>query len=144
LGGGCPFAAPDETAYVHPPREVSGPKIKLRPASFDDHYTQATLFYRSLTPVEQEHLAGAFSFELAKCTSPGIHARMVSNLAQVDGDLAEQVAAHLGIDVPVGTPQEPALVSPALSLDRGEPTPVEGRVVALLVDDATTTRTVSA
>jgi catalase len=144
LGGGCPFAAPDETAYVHPPREVSGPKIKLRPASFDDHYTQATLFYRSLTPVEQEHLAGAFSFELAKCTSPGIHARMVSNLAQVDGDLAEQVAAHLGIDVPPGMPQEPALVSPALSLDRDEPTPVEGRVVALLVDDATTTRTVSA
>lgn len=146
LGGGCPFAAPDETAYVHPPRDVSGPKVKLRPASFDDHYTQATLFYRSLTPVEQEHIAGAFSFELAKCTSPGIHARMVANLARVDRDLAEQVAAHLGIGVDEGevSPVEPGMVSAALSLDRGEPNPTEGRVVALLVDDATTTRTVSA
>ena len=55
----------------------TGPKIKLRPASFDDHFTQATLFYRSLTDVERDHIVGAFSFELGKCVSPGIHARMV-------------------------------------------------------------------
>lgn len=143
LGGGCPFAKPDATAYTHPPHEVAGPKVKLRPSSFDDHFTQATLFYRSLTPTEQEHIAGAFSFELAKCVSPGIHARMVANLAQVDADLAEQVAAHLGIAVPDGDPVEPALVSGALSLDRQEPTPVAGRVVAVIADDATTSRAVS-
>ncbi len=144
LGGGCPFATADETAYVHPPREVAGPKVKLRPASFDDHFTQATLFYRSLTPTEQEHIAGAFSFELAKCVSPGIHARMVANLAQVDANLAEQVAAHLGIAVPDGSPVEPALLSGALSLDRQEPSPTAGRIVAVIVDDATTTRALGA
>ena len=144
LGGGCPFAAPDETAYTHPPQEVSGPKVKLRPASFDDHYTQATLFYRSLTLTEQEHIAGAFSFELAKCVSGGIHTRMVANLAQVDAGLAEQVAAHLGIAVPDGSPVEPALLSGALSLDRQESGPVDGRIVAVLVDDATVTRVVAA
>ena len=144
LGAGCPFAHAGEGAYTHSPQETSGPKVKLRPASFDDHFTQATLFYRSLTPTEQEHIAGAFSFELAKCLSPGIHARMVANLAQVDADLAEQVAAHLGIDVPAGSPVDPALVSPALSLDRGEPSPVDGRMVAVIVDDTTTTRAVAA
>ena len=144
LGAGCPFAKPDETAYTHPPHDVAGPKIKLRPASFDDHFTQATLFYRSLTPTEQKHIAGAFSFELAKCVSSGIHTRMVGNLAQVDADLAEQVAAHLGIDVPDGSPVEPALLSGALSLDRQEPGSVEGRIVAVIADDATTTRTISA
>jgi catalase len=144
LGGGCPFAHEGEGAYTHPPREVSGPKVKLRPSSFDDHFSQATLFYRSLTPVEQDHIAGAFSFELAKCVSPGIHARMVANLAQVDAGLAEQVAAHLGIAVPDGSPVEPALLSGALSLDRQEPSPVDGRMVAVIVDDATTTRTVAA
>ncbi|WP_426574565.1 catalase [Aquihabitans sp. McL0605] len=144
LGGGCPFARTGDGAYTHPPREVAGPKVKLRPASFDDHFSQATLFYRSLTAVEQEHIAGAFSFELAKCVSPGIHARMVANLAQVDADLAEQVAAHLGIAVPDGAPVEPAILSGALSLDRQEPTTPAGRVVAVIVDDTTTTRALSA
>ena len=144
LGGGCPFAHAGDGAYTHSPQNVAGPKVKLRPASFDDHFTQATLFYRSLTPNEQSHIVGAFSFELAKCVSPGIHARMVANLAQVDTDLAEQVAAHLGIGVPDGSPVEPALVSGALSLDRQEPSTVAGRVVAVIVDDTTTTRTLGA
>jgi catalase len=115
----------------------------LRPASFDDHFSQATLFYRSLTPVEQDHVAGAFSFELAKCVSPGIQARMVANLAQVDGDLAAQVAAHLGIEAPAGTPIEPALTSAALSMEDGSAGPVSGRQVAVLVGDTTATRVVS-
>ncbi|MET0895963.1 MAG: catalase [Acidimicrobiia bacterium] len=144
LGGGCPFARPEAGTYTHAPTEVAGPKIKLRPASFDDHFTQATLFYRSLTDVEREHIAGAFSFELAKCISPGIHQRMVANLAQVDADLADAVAAHLGIDAPTGSPVDPALVSPALSLDRRERGPVAGRIVGIVVDDSTRNRVVSA
>jgi len=144
LGGGCPFATPDDTAYVHPPREVSGPKVKLRPASFDDHYSQATLFYRSLTDVEREHIVGAFSFELAKCVSPGVRQRMVANLSRVDTDLANQVAAHLGIEVPDGAVTEPQVLSPALSMETGAPGVVGGRIVAVLVDDDTPKRVVSA
>jgi len=143
LGGGCPFAAVGAGSYTHVPRQVNGPKLKLRPASFDDHYSQATLFYRSMTPVEQEHIVGAFSFELAKCTSPVIHERMVANLAQVDASLAEQVAAHLGIEAPVGAPVEPEGSAPSLSMERG-PGPVDGRKIAVLVGDATSTRTVNA
>jgi len=144
LGGGCPFAHIGDGAYTHAPTDVAGPKIKLRSASFDDHYTQATLFYRSLTDTEREHLTGAFSFELAKCISPGIHARMIANLAQVDGDLAESVAAHLGLDAPSGSPVEPALLSPALSLNRAEPDPIAGRTIGVIVDDATRNHVVSA
>ena len=144
LGDGCPFARIGDGAYTHTPSEVVGPKIKLRPASFDDHFTQATLFYRSLSDTEREHVAGAFSFELAKCISPGIHTRMVANLAQVDGELAEQVAAHLGIDAPAGEPVEPALLSPSLSLDRGEAGPVAGRMVGIVAGDTTRSRVVAA
>jgi catalase len=143
LGGGCPFAAVGAGSYTHVPRQVDGPKLKLRPASFDDHFSQATLFYRSMTPVEQDHIVGAFSFELAKCTAAGIHERMVANLAQVDSDLAERVAAHLGIEAPSGSPFEPEGTSPALSMETG-PGPIEGRRVAVLVGDTTTTRTVNA
>jgi catalase len=143
LGGGCPFAHPGGGAYTHPPLEVRGPKVKLRPSSFDDHFTQATLFYRSLSEVEQEHVASAFSFELGKCIAPEVRERMVANLAHVDADLATTVAAHLGLDAPLGEPVEPQLTSPALRIERGEPGPVAGRMVAVLVGDDTSGRTVS-
>ncbi len=144
LGVGCPFAHAGDGAYTHSPRDVTGAKIKLRPASFDDHFSQATLFYRSLSDVERDHLVGAFSFELGKCASPGIRQRMLANLANVDADLASRVAAHLGLDAPSGSPVEPAVLSPALSLDRGVPDIVNGRIVAVLVADVTPNRVVSA
>jgi catalase len=145
LGGGCPFAAPDESAYVHPPREVAGEKAKLRTSSFDDHHSQATMFYRSLTDTERDHIVGAFSFELGKCVSPGVRARMVANLARVDADLAGRVAAHLGIDAPDEVVAAPDVLSPALSMDPArQPGTVAGRVVAVLVGDATPKRTITA
>ena len=146
LGGGCPYAAPGAGSYTHPPVPMArnATKIKLRPASFDDHYSQATLFYRSLSPVEQDHVAGAFSFELGKCVSPGIQARMVANLGNVDSGLAEQVAAHLGISAPAGKVVEPAVVSAALSMDRPQDPIVSGRVVAILANEDTPARVVNA
>jgi catalase len=143
LGGGCPFAVADDTAYVHPPRPVEGPKVKLRSASFDDHYSQATIFYRSLTDVEREHIIGAFSFELAKCVSPGVRERMVANLANVDAELVARVAAHLGIAAPDVAVSTPGVLSPALSMVAPGPGPVHGRIVAVLVDDATPKRLVA-
>ncbi|MEY2468969.1 MAG: catalase [Actinomycetota bacterium] len=146
LGGGCPYAAPGAGTYTHPPVPMArnATKIKLRPASFDDHFSQATLFFRSLSPVEQDHVAGAFSFELGKCVSPGIQARMVANLANVDAGLAEQVAAHLGIGAPAGTVVEPAVVSEALSMTRPQDPIVEGRMVAVMVGEDSSPRVVNA
>jgi len=145
-GGGCPFARIDSTSYTHPPVAMppKATKIKMRPASFDDHFSQATLFYRSLSEVEQLHVAQAFSFELGKCVSPGIQARMVANLANVDAELAATVAAHLGTDAPSGRVVEPELVSGALSQLRPQDPIVAGRVVAMLADENTKPRTVAA
>jgi len=144
LGGGCPFAHPGAGTYAHVPREVAGATVKLRPSSFDDHFSQATKFYRSLTAVEQEHMAGAFSFELGKCVSQGVHARVVANLAQVNADLAGAVAAHLGIEAPAAIVGEVGLTSPALSMERGPDGSLAGRQVAVLVTDATPKRLISA
>jgi catalase len=136
LDGGCPFAGA-EGSYTHQPREVSGPKERQRPRSFDDHTSQAALFLRSLTPPEQEHLANALTFELGKCTNPDVVARVVAHLANIDTQLTGFVAAHLGMEAPEGTPEDEELQSPALSMVPAEPGPVEGRKLALLVDDAT-------
>ncbi len=132
VGGGCPFATGD-AGFVHFPQPVEGTKVRRRPQSFDDHFSQATLFWNSLTPAEQEHEVGAFSFELSKCADPAIVARMVANLGNVDADLAGQVAAHLGLSAPSGDPSTDAGSSPALSTAPETSGPIDGRVVGVLV-----------
>jgi len=134
IGGGCPFAVGD-AGYVHVPQPLEGVKERRRAQSFDDHYSQATLFWNSLTGVEKEHEVGAFSFELSKVGDPVIVDRMVANLANVAAELCEQVAAHLGVDAPIGAPATDVDASAALSLVPAAPGPVEGRVVGVFVDD---------
>jgi 8-oxo-dGTP pyrophosphatase MutT (NUDIX family) len=48
LGAGCPFHV-GEAGFQNVPREVSGTIVRERPQSFDDHYTQATMFWNSMT-----------------------------------------------------------------------------------------------
>jgi catalase len=140
IGGGCPFAAivageaaPEtDGAYVHVPRAVDGPKVRERPASFDDHYSQATLFWNSLFDVERDHVVGGFSFELSKVAEPVIVERMVANLANVDAELCGRIAGNLGLPVPKGSPATDVGSSPALSMMPAAPGSIAGRVVAIL------------
>ena len=54
------------------------------------------MFWESMSPVEQDHIVGAFSFELGKCLHEEIKDRMLANLANVSPVLVERVAANLG------------------------------------------------
>jgi len=114
-------------------------KLRIRPESFADHYTQARLFYRSQTKVEQDHIAAALIFELSHVETPAIRARMASHLPNIDPGLAETVMAGLGL--PKAEAAKPAVapkdmeVSPALSiLQKAKPT-LDGRCIGLLVSD---------
>jgi catalase len=146
LGGGCPFTAGAQ-GLVHVPRQVSGKRVRARAQSFDDHFSQATLFWESMTPPEREHIVGAFSFELGKCLSEEVKDRVLANLAQVDAGLVKAVAANLGKETPKGRASRAngkatrrLSASPARSLAPTEPGPIWGRVVGILaadgVDDA--------
>ena len=55
--------------------------------------------WMSQTPVEQEHIINAFSFELGKVTRPYIRERVVDLLTRIDPDLASGVARNLGIQL---------------------------------------------
>jgi len=133
LGGGCPFHA-GEAGFTHVPRPVEGTIGRERPQSFDDHFTQATMFWNSMTAVERDHIVGAFSFELGKCVHPEIRERTLANLADVDAELCERVALNLGIAAPAGSPATSAGSSAALSQIATEAGPIAGRVVGVLVD----------
>ncbi|MFE2757099.1 catalase [Actinosynnema sp. NPDC059335] len=136
LDGGCPFMASPETgAFVEFPQPVAeGVKERRAPASFADHYSQPRMFYRSLSPVEKEHLIRAFTFELGKCYEQAIKERELRVLANVDAELCARVAAGLGLPAPEPTEQVADLPpSPAVS-QLGQVWPPDGRLIGIVVD----------
>ncbi len=146
LAGGCPFQAGAAQGFVSVAARLQAneeqAKVRGKPEKFADHYTQATLFYESQTPVEQAHIAAAFRFELSKVTVPAIRERMVGSLRNASEALAREVAEGLGMDpMPAALPRalaKPAkpevTVSPTLSLlARPGDGSIQGRKVAVLV-----------
>ncbi|WP_144674190.1 catalase [Arthrobacter sp. U41] len=137
LDGGCPFlAGADLGAFIDVPEELAAAvKERKSPASFDDHYSQARLFFRSLTPVEQDHVIQAYTFELGKCREEAIRQRQLLALANIDSALCAAVAAGLGMPAPQASAQvEDAAPSPAVS-QLGGSWPVAGRVVGIIADE---------
>jgi catalase len=120
--------------YVQTPRVIEGTAVRAQPVSFDDHFSQATMFYRSLSFVEQTHVVEAFTFELGKVYEQVIKERELQALANVDTDLCEQVAAGLGLPAPKGKPAEDVPISPALVQLLAEPGPIDGRKIGIIAD----------
>ncbi|SCD87227.1 catalase [Streptomyces sp. TverLS-915] len=139
LDGGCPFqagAAQGADIEVPVPLPASR-KVREAPESFDDHYSQARLFWRSMTPVEQEHIIGAYNFELGKCYEQAVKERALLTLAHIDERLCSEVATALGLPAPApDTGSDDGLVSPALS-QLGQEWPTEGRNIGIVVAPGT-------
>jgi catalase len=72
-------------------RPMEGNPVRVRSESFSDHYSQARLFYKSITPPEKKHLANALTFELGKLETEAIRLRMLGHLLLIDKDLADAV-----------------------------------------------------
>jgi catalase len=118
----------------------AGEKVRLRPESFADHYSQARQFFISQTPIEQKHLCDALVFELSKVERPAIRERMVSHLCNIHDDLAEKVADGLGIELPdpaeaAEPTREDLEASAALSIIERGPQRFEGRKLGIFATD---------
>jgi catalase len=138
LDAGCPFtASAAEGGYIEFPTPVAGARrAREAPATFADHYSQARLFWLSLSPTEREHVVAAYSFELSKVREPAIRARTLKTLANIDSYLCGQVAAALGLPTPQAD-QPQAEVRPSAALSQlGGTWPTAGRVVAIVADEA--------
>jgi catalase len=134
VGGGCPYlASPDAGAYVHYTERVDGHKIRERSESFKDHFSQATLFFRSLSKPEQQHLIEACQFELGKVERKEIRQRVVEHFTRIDGELAMAVASAVGVTAPRGKNGPAPRPSPALSMANTVKDTIKGRVIAALV-----------
>jgi catalase len=101
LRGGCPFqAGMDMSGFASYAERIDAQKIRERSPSFHDHFSQATLFFKSQSETEQNHIIRALRFELGKVETVPIRERMLFLLAQVDKELANKVAAGLGASIP--------------------------------------------
>ena len=94
------YESSENGGYEHYQEKIDGRAIKDRDDSFRDHFSQATSFYKSLSKVEQEHIKNAFSFELSKVKRPEIRQNVVDMFANVDKDMATEIAKNVGADTP--------------------------------------------
>jgi len=121
---------------------VEGHKVRERSPSFGEYYSQPRLFWNSQTEVEQQHIIGAYSFELSKVGRTYIRERVVDLLARIDTKLAQGVADNLGLALTdeQRNIQPPAAVNgltkdDSLSLYAIPDGEIKGRQVALLLSD---------
>ena len=70
------------TAPGREAKDEEGDKLRVRAELFADHYSQARLYWKSLTDSEQAHVASSFTFELSKVQLEQVPPRMVGNLAE--------------------------------------------------------------
>jgi catalase len=87
-------------SYVHYPQEVSGTTIRKRSETFDDHYSQATLFWNSMSDHEKKHIINAFQFEIGKLKSKETRQLVVDMFDNVAPELAIQIAKAVGVNPP--------------------------------------------
>lgn len=127
----------EKEGYVHYPEMVSGKKIQERSESFKDHFSQATLFWNSMSEPEKQHITKAFQFEIGKVTDKTIRQKVVDMFSNVDLELAKQIAKVVGANPPSEKPmpkKTPKLqMSKALSMENTIKDSIMTRKVAALV-----------
>ena len=140
IDGGWPKETPpaaQDGGFESYPERIDANKTRQRSESFSDHFSQARLFFHSMSKHEQEHIIAAYSFELGKVEREHIRARQVNEiLANIDLELAKRVAENLGLPAPkAGTVEARKTTvsqSPALSQANLLPGNIKTRKVAIL------------
>ncbi|WP_312240466.1 catalase HPII [Pantoea sp.] len=135
-------SAPHRGGFESYQERIEGHKVRERSPSFGEYYSQPRLFWLSQTPVEQQHIIAAFSFELSKVGRAYIRERVLDHLAHIDVSLAHAVAENLGIALPdelmhIAPPKDVNGLKkdPSLSLYAVPSGNIKGRQVALLISD---------
>lgn len=129
LAGNTPSPATEaEGGYVHYQEKVDGRKIRARSESFKDHFSQATLFWNSMSMAEKQHIIDAFSFELGKVKSKLVRQQVVDMFGNVSLKLAVPVAEAIGAIPPAGAGSQSSKSSPALSQENTVKSPKTRKV----------------
>ncbi|WP_203332031.1 catalase [Planococcus beigongshangi] len=124
-----------EGGYGHYQEKVEGRKVRARSESFDDHFSQAALFWNSMSEPEKKHIIEAFSFELGKCKELTIRKQTVDMFSNVDLKMSQEIAKNIGVEPPKSGASLPGKTSPALSQENTIKTALTRKVGILLAPD---------
>src|SRR5699024_6838878 len=80
----------EDGGYTHYQEKVDGVKIRVRSESFKDHFSQATMFWNSLSDAEKKHTIDAFSFEVGKVKNNYVRQQLVEMYSNVILDLSTE------------------------------------------------------
>ncbi|KAG8903836.1 hypothetical protein FRC01_008967, partial [Tulasnella sp. 417] len=134
-----PVPAKQGGQVLSPQPLPGGVKERVRGPKFSEHYSQATLFWNSMSDVEKGHIVNAFSFELGKCEDKGVIELTLEQINFIDNKLACMVAANLHVPPPKEVHPNHGKTSAFLSMvDRANPNntfTAEGRKLGLFVHD---------
>ena len=137
LGGGYPHqSSPEEGGFVSYAEKIDARKVRGRGEKFNDHFSQATLFWNSQSEVERKHLVSACHFELGKVKDMEVRKRIVAMFHKVDGEFARRVAEGIGVEPPSGGGGTGVgRKSEILSMEKTVKDTVKSRKVAILAAD---------
>ncbi|PIC65304.1 catalase HPII [Sporosarcina sp. P13] len=124
----------EEGGFVHYAEKVEGRVIQARSKSFDDFFSQARLFWNSMSPPEKQHIIQAFSFELGKVTSVAVRQQVVDMFCNVDKVMATTIAINIGVNKPTGEHVNVTASSPALSQEHTNRFPYSLKVGIIIGD----------
>jgi catalase len=128
-------ASDKENGYVHYEEKVEGQKVRQRSESFKDFYSQAALFWNSMSNPEKQHIIEAFHFEVGSVKDKQIKQRVVDMFNNVDNYLATQIAVGIGATPPATlTGTAVTTSSPAVSQENTNRS-ARTRKVAILAED---------
>ncbi len=120
--------------YAHYQEKVEGRKVRARSESFKDHFSQATLFWNSMSEPEKQHILKAFRFELGKVKDKDIQQKIVDMFANVDTEMATEFGKTLNCTTPEPKKQTITKSSPALSQENTPKKPNTRKAAIVLAD----------
>ncbi|MGI6161842.1 MAG: catalase [Christensenellales bacterium] len=107
-----------EGGYEHYPGKVEGQVTREVPSSsFTDFFSQARMFWNSMSAAEKGQLIETFNFHLGMVKSVSVRQQNVDLLGNVDKEMATEIAKYLGVNPPSGDHVPVTKSSPALSMD---------------------------
>ncbi|AFR94246.1 catalase [Cryptococcus neoformans C23] len=88
-----PLTSPKNGGFQSYPEKISGIKERLNGPKFNEFYSQATLFWNSMSETEKNHIISAYQFELSHCAEDVVIQNVIISLNEIDHGLATSVHA---------------------------------------------------
>ena len=128
--------AREDGAFVDVPAAVArGAKVRANPASFDDHFSQARLFWLSMTPVEKEHIVRGVHLRARQVLRAGDQGAAAAGAGEHRPGAVRAGGRRLGLPAPDADRAAAPTSTRARRCRRSASDwPTDGRMVGIVVD----------